>query len=141
MAKITLSDVAPAEAVHFTFAEDEFDLGGSGKKPYETDHAGTLSEAITHPWLNVEFPAVTVDAPEPISGFPDAADDPMSAEGSIDFNDPTVVAEAEAAKSDDDPAPVALDAGKVQTEPVTTGAVAETLAADDTSKTFDKVEN
>lgn len=138
MAKITLSDVAPAEAVHFTFAGGEFDLGGSGKKSYETSDSGVIGEALAHPWLSVEFPKVEAVATETPSPFPAPKDDPMSREGSIDANDPAEVAKANEAQAAPQENLVALDVGKTQTEAVSTGPVAETLAADDTSKTSEK---
>jgi hypothetical protein len=64
-----------------------------------------------------------------------AADDPLSAANSV-ANDPEAARAAQVEREDFQP--VALDAGETQTEVVTTGAVAETLAADNTSKTSEK---
>lgn len=138
MAKITLSADAPAEAVHFTFAGDEFDL--SGKKKYETTDDAVIGNALVHPWLSVEFPEVEI-----VQGaFHDQLapeDDALTAKGrKVNPNDPEAARAAEAAKTVDDSVPVALDAGLTQTEVVTAGDTALTLAADPTSKTSDKVD-
>jgi hypothetical protein len=139
MAKITLSDKAPAEAVHFSLASVDFDLGGSGKKSYETYDTEVIGAARVHEWLDVEVPQA-----DQVQGlFRDqlsAEEDGMSAINSK-ANDPEA---ARAALAEDiaerDEVPVVIDAGKVQTEPVLTDGVAETLAADPTSKTSDKTE-
>lgn len=134
MAKISHSDRAPAEAVHYTFASGEFDL--SGKKSFTTKDSALIAEAQVHPWLDVK-----VDEADLVIGTYAQAvkpeDDPLSAVNSI-ANDPKEARKAEAAKASAYN-PVAIDAGEVQTEVVETGGVAETLAADDTSKTHDKV--
>ena len=61
----------------------------------------------------------------------------MAAPNSI-ANDPDEVRKAEAAKAANNINPVALDAGEKQTDVVETGIIAETLAADDSSKTKEK---
>ena len=65
MAKIVHSDAAPSEAVHYSLANVEFELGGR-KKSYSTDDAGVLSNAEAHPWLRVErdAPADSVEEPQ-----------------------------------------------------------------------------
>lgn len=134
MAKIVHSDAAPAEAVHYTFAAGEFDL--SGKKAYTTKDVSLIAEAKVHPWLDVK-----IDEADIVVGsytqLVKPEDDPLSAVNSI-ANDPDAARKAQADKAADFN-PVALDAGEIQTEVVETGGVAETLAADDTSKTYDKV--
>lgn len=102
------SDLAPAEAVHYTFSTAEFDLGGRTKK-YVTDDLDVVREASTHPWLSV--------APDP-----DAENQAAEPVGALD----------------DDSQNVAIEAGLTQTVEVTTEEVAETLAADSTSKTSKK---
>lgn len=135
MAKIVHSDTAPAETVHYSFAGGEFDLGGRSKR-FETDDAGLIAGAEAHPWLTVEY-----DVVEPIQGayreqlLPE--EDAMSAVNSI-ANDPEEARKAEQAKMEQTDNPVAVDAGETQTEVVTTSEVAETLAADPTSKTAKK---
>lgn len=141
MAKIVSSDAAPLEAVHYALGQSDFDLGGGGKKTYETDDASVIAAATEHPWLDVEVEPVELVqgayvnllAPE---------DDHLSAAGqTINPNDPDEVRKAEEAKAEEFSHPVAIEAGLEQSKPVTTTGVevAETLAADDTSKTFDKV--
>lgn len=138
MAKILHSDAAPAEPVHYSFSAGSFDLGGS-KKSYETDDAGLLAAAETHPWLTVEYgkdvllQGAYVDQLRP-------EDDALSAVNSI-ANDPEAVKKEMAARVEEAADPVALDADETQTTVVTTGKVAETLAADDTSKTSSKVKD
>lgn len=136
MAKIVHSDAAPSEAVHYSIGGAEFDLGGRNAKSFETTDASVISGASVHPWLRVEY-----DVVEPIQGAyveqVPAKDDPMSAMNSI-ANDPDEVRKAEAAKTGAVISPVAIDSGEKQTEVITTGPVAETLAADDSSKTTEK---
>jgi hypothetical protein len=139
MAKIVHSDAAPAEAVHYSFAGVEFDLGGSNKA-FETDDPSVISNARVNPWLSVEVDPASVVQGTYVQQI-DPKNDPLSAVGSINANDPEEVRKAEAAKSDSGKTQdVAIDAGKTQTKPVVTGDVAETLAADESSKTNDKVE-
>lgn len=132
MAKIVHSEQAPAEAVHYTFAGVEFDISGKGS--YETTDPVVIGAAEAHPWLTVKR-----DPEELIQGAyreqvaPE--DDPLSAVTSK-ANDPEAAAAAQAEA--DAVQPVALDAGQTQTEVVETGGVAETLAADDASKTSEK---
>lgn len=135
MAKIAHSDLAPAEAVHYVFGHVSFDIGGR-KKNYETEDREVLAAADAHPWLTV-----TYDVPEVIQGAYveqlHPKDDALSAQNSI-ANNPEEVRKAEEAKASGESPGVAIDAGKEQTEKVETGGVAETLAADETSKTSEK---
>ncbi len=135
MAKITHSDAAPAEKVHYTFSGAEFDISGKGS--FETDSPDVLLDAEVHPWLVVTYPKVElVQGAYAEQVLPQ--DDPMSAEN-YDGNDPDVARAAEEAKRADFENPVAIEAGLVQTTPVESGAVAETLAADETTKTSTKI--
>lgn len=59
MAKIVHSEAAPSEAVHYSFAGVEFDLGGR-KKAFETDDPNIIGNAEAHPWLTVERDVVSV---------------------------------------------------------------------------------
>lgn len=134
MAKIVHSDAAPSEAVHYTIGSAEFDL--SGRKSYETKDQDVISSAAVHPWLTVQY-----DKVEMIQGAyveqVRREDDPMAAPNSI-ANDPDEVRKAEAAKASMTFNPVALDAAEKQTDVVETAGFAETLAADETSKTKEK---
>lgn len=125
---IRLSDDAPAEAVHFTFFADEFDLEGSGT--YETSDEIVLGNAEGHPWLVVERPEV-----EQVSGdFFDQLspkDDHLSSVGGINANDPEEIRKAEEGKLIAAGQPVAIEAGLDQKEPVVTSGIAETVAAID----------
>jgi hypothetical protein len=60
MAKISHSDLAPAEKVHYSLAGAEFDLTAKGS--YETDNAEAIANARSHPWLTVEVSEVAADA-------------------------------------------------------------------------------
>lgn len=132
MAKIVHSEAAPAEAVHYSFAGVEFDLGGSKKNSsFESDDPVLLGNALAHPWLEVEYPEV-----ELVSGtYVDQLapeDDHLSAAGQkVNPNDPEAAKAATEAAAPDEP--VAIEAGKTQTDPVVTGRVAETLAADNSN--------
>lgn len=137
MAKIVLSESAPSEAVHFVFGTAEFDLGGR-KKSYETNDADLLSNAAAHPWLSVER-----DPVELLSGaYVDQlapADDHLSLLGQdVNPNDPDAVQAAEESKASDAGTLTGIDAGKDQSDPVVTGGIAETLAADDSDAGKDK---
>lgn len=129
MAKISHSEAAPSEAVHYSFAAAEFDLGGKSKV-FETDDASIISEAMAHPWLSVEVdPATVVQGAYVEQIRPE--DDPMSRVNSI-ANDPEAVKAAEEAKAEAWTQPVAIEAGLDQSKPVEVGQVAFTLAADTT---------
>jgi hypothetical protein len=62
MAKITHSELAPAEKVVYTLANEQFELTAKGT--YESDDPIVLSNAEAHPWLSVEYPEV---APEDVA--------------------------------------------------------------------------
>lgn len=136
MAKIVHSEAAPAEAVHYSFAGVEFDL--SGKKSYESDDPIVLANAAAHPWLSVQYPAVDVVAGAYVEQLAPEADHLSAAGQKVNPNDPEVARAAEEAKRESTDNPVAIDAGETQTKAVETDGVAETLAADDTSKTSSK---
>jgi hypothetical protein len=59
MAKITHSELAPAEKVVYTLANEQFELTAKGT--HETDDPIVISNAIAHPWLEVEHDAVEAD--------------------------------------------------------------------------------
>lgn len=127
MATIKSSDLAPSEAVHYSLANSEFDLGGSGKKTFDTTDADVIANALAHPWLIVEYPK----ADAPVGVYVNQIDpkaDPLSArfEGTIEDADrPDSAGETTPIES------VAVDAGEDQGEIVKSGRVAETLAAAD----------
>lgn len=129
MAKIVLSDEAPqGEAVTFSLGNAE-----PFQAPHETDDQVLIASAAVHPWLEVERDAEEEFAVEAPEQHIKPADDALSAQNSVAF-DPDEVAKAreEAAEVN----PVAIDAGLDQSEPVETGGVAETLAADDDEEDF-----
>lgn len=134
MAKIVHSEAAPSEAVHYTFAGAEFDL--SGKKSYSTTDPDVIGAASAHPWLTVVLDNEQGVEPQYVDQI-DPKDDPLSAVNSVG-NDTDKALAFEATKRDDEAPLVAIDAGATQTEAVTTGEVAETLAADPTAKTTEK---
>jgi len=139
MAKIVFSQDAPSgETVHFTFPEGEFDLGGKSKSYTSKDRA-LLNSASGHPWLDVEYD----EAEEYAGSFVDTQvrpeDDPLSAVGpnaGIAF-DPKEIKKIEDAKAEARGAGthVAIDAGLDQDTKVSTGDVAETVAAADATDT------
>jgi hypothetical protein len=144
MATIVPSDQAPAEAVHFTFGTAEFDLGGR-TKTYKTDDPEVISNASAHPWLTVQVEEVPIIQGAYVEQIA-PKDDPFTLEGGINANDPKLAQAAEEAKAEErGDTLVAIDAGKTQTDAVTTGGqgnapdVAETVAADPDSKTAEKV--
>lgn len=132
MAKIVLSDKAPTgESIHFSLGNADFDL--KGKQSYKTDDRDLVANASSHPWL-----VVTPDEGLPVEPqyVPqvDPKDDPLSAVNQ-QANDPAAIKAAQsAAEKEDDLHPTAIDAGENQNKVVTTGDVAETLAADDKDK-------
>lgn len=137
MAKISHSDSAPAEKVHYTFANAEFDLSGSST--YETEDASLLASAEAHPYLKVtREPVEVVQGAYRQQLRPE--EDHLSGVGGINPNDPDEARKAEEAKRVALDNPVALDAGLTQTKPVEVSGTAVTLAADETSKTHDKTE-
>lgn len=141
MAKIVSSEAAPPEAVHYTLGVSEFDLGGNGKKSYDTEDAALIAAAQDHPWLAVEVEPVEVVQGAYVNLLAPEDDHLSTAGQTVNPNDPDEARKAEEAKIAATDNPVAIEAGLDQSQPVeTTGiAVAETLAADDTSKTSDKV--
>lgn len=69
MATISLSDAAPKEAIHFSLANVDFDLEGSGT--YETEQPDAIASAASHPWLKVEVdPAAAAPVVEPDENDP-----------------------------------------------------------------------
>ena len=136
MAKIVLSELAPSEAIHFSLANAEFDLGGkSDAKAFETDDRVVIDNAVAHPWLDVEFPAVEEVAFEALDTRIPAADDSQGMYGphANDAFDPELIKAAEEAKIQDTPQPLAIDSGLDQDKEVKTeSGAAETLAADET---------
>jgi hypothetical protein len=130
MPTIKSSDLAPSGAVHYTLANAEFDLGGSGKKTFETEDADTIANALAHPWLVVEYPKADV----PVGVYVDQVDpkdDPLSArfEGTVEESE-----RSPSAGENTPIEPVAIDAGEDQGEVVKSGRVSETLAAADAAE-------
>lgn len=138
MATISPNDSAPRESVHYLFATGDFKLGGHSKK-YETDDPALIAEAKAHPWLSVEVPEVDRVAGAYVEQV-SPADDPMS-RLNYHGNEPEVARAAEAAKVAAKENIVGIESGLDQNVPETVGPVAQTLAADPTSKTSDKVKD
>jgi hypothetical protein len=135
MATISSNDSAPAEVVHYSFAGVDFKLGGRTKK-YETDDPAVIDNASAHPWLTVEVPQVEVVEGAYIEQVL-PADDPLSRVNS-NANDAEAARAAEQAKADRNNI-VSIESGLNQTVAESDGPVAQTLAADETSKTAEKV--
>lgn len=129
MAKIVHSEAAPSEAVHYSFAGVEFDLGGR-KKGYDSDDPTVLANAESHPWLRVERPEVEVVAGAYVEQLSPEEDHLTAAGHEIDPNDPAEAKRAEEAKVENNITPVAIDSGLDQDEVVETDGVAQTIAAD-----------
>lgn len=139
MAKITHSDLAPDEVVHYDLAGVEFELGGSGKGSYETDDRVVLGSAEIHPWLSVEYPKVELIQGRVRNTLADHPElDPMSGVGpnaGVAF-DAEEIRKVEEAKVQAFASPLAVDANLDQGEAITVGEegatpVDVTLAADD----------
>jgi hypothetical protein len=131
MAQIVLNDTAPAEAIHFSLAQAEFDLGGkSDAQSYDTTDPIVLANAQAHPWLTVEADEGVEYVSDDTSRQVAPEDDPMSAVNSVAF-DLDEIRKVEDAKRAAYDQPLAVDAGLDQGEVVMTGPVAETLAADE----------
>jgi hypothetical protein len=114
MATITSSDLAPAEKVHYSLSQVEFDLEGA-RGAYETDDLNVLRNARAHPWLKVED-AVAVDqtaAAEPlVVDFPRTAIDaglPQKEEHFVGENGPIPTAETVAADAAQGNEPIVLN--------------------------------
>lgn len=128
MAKIVLSDAAPEDAVHFSLGQFEIDV------PHDTRNRDLISDAVAHPWLNVEYDEVEVLGGEGPSTA-NLANDPLAAGNDVS-NDPEAV-QAELDRREAEKAPLAVDAALDQDEPQTAGPVAITLAADDDDHRYD----
>lgn len=134
MAKITLSDLAPSEAVHFSFAEGDFTLGGkSDAKSYESDDRALLSNAEAHPWLQVEYDEGDAAPVYPDTTLPPTEDN-QSAQGPVAHIpfDVAAIKEFEDSKHPGEVPTLAIDAGLDQSEKIVEGDAAKTLAADPT---------
>ncbi len=111
MAKITHSELAPAEKVVYTLANEQFELTAKGT--YESDDPVVLANAETHPWLAVEYPEV---APE------DAPDEAvqiigLAVEAGQDQKETLFEGRTPVTLSADDAAPEAVDEEGEATEP------------------------
>lgn len=129
MAKIVHSEAAPSEAVHYSFAGVEFDLGGR-RKGFESDDPAVLANAEAHPWLSVQRPEVELVAGAYVEQLAPADDHLTIAGREVDPNDPDEAKKAEDAKADEFAVGAAIDAGLDQDEVVETDGVAQTVAAD-----------
>ena len=130
MATIVPSKLHPDEEVLHQLAQDSFKLDAGGS--YETEDRGVISNAVAHPWLDVEYPDVKVEGHyRPNAVDPDK--DVLSAETSIAF-DPEEIEKALAEANEVEAAPVAIESGLDQDKDISRGGVAFTLAADDTDE-------
>lgn len=136
MATIRPNENAPAEDVHYVLPTASFDLGEGGT--YESDERAVLSAAADHPWLTVEYPEAASEVYTRPSKSVPYTEDPYS-EYNDHSNDPELVAETERAKYDATVAPLAIDSGLDQSEPVQVDErVDVTLAAADAhEETYD----
>jgi hypothetical protein len=135
MALIRHSKNAPAEAVRYSLMGETFEL--SGTKTYETSDPDVLSNALDHPWLEVDYGQVKMVQGAFVDQI-DPKDDPMSMEND-NSNDFDAATAAEAAKTAEMEGKTAIDAGLEQKVPEKVADVAVTLAADPTTKTSDAV--
>jgi hypothetical protein len=127
MATIRPNDNAPADSVNYIFPLETFELAAGGS--YETENQNTISAAVSHPWLEVEYPEMPeLSVADVVRGVP-YEKDVLAAPNSLAFNADAVRQAIEERKREAD-SHTALDAGLDQGEPVETGGVAETLAAD-----------
>jgi hypothetical protein len=139
MAKISHSDLAPDEAVHYDLAGVEFDLGGSGGSSFETDDRTVLANAQIHPWLTVEYEKEVLIAGRIRSGLSDHPElDPLSDQhpNAKEAFDADAIKAVEESKVEADMSHLAVDANLDQGEEQSvgderTGEIAVTLAADE----------
>jgi hypothetical protein len=135
MATIRPNENAPAEEVHYTLPSAEFDLGPGGS--YESDDRAVAAAAEDHPWLEVEYPQVNAEVyTRPAKSIP-YREDPFSEYNDFS-NDPARVEETEREKYSATVAPLAVEAGLDQSEPVSVGNTDLTLAAADETDTDDQ---
>jgi hypothetical protein len=138
MAKIVPSTLAPSKQFRITFASASFALDGAKKSAYETDDPAVIAEARAHPWLEVQTAKSDLVTGE-VKTWIDPKTDPLSAQhpDARKALDPKAAREA-LAKGLAVPH-VAINAGLDQDEVVTSGPVAETVAAaDKAEKAADK---
>ena len=131
MATIVPSKLHPDEEVLHQLAQDSFKLGASGS--YETEDRAVISNAVAHPWLEVEYPDLEVEAhyrPDTIEPSKDA----LGAQKSIAFDPDKIAAALEEARETVE-SPVAIESGLDQDREVEKGGIAFTLAADDANDT------
>lgn len=130
MATISPNDHAPDEAVHYSLANADLDLGPG--ESFDTNERDILSAADVHPWLTVEYPVLDeADIPhrDPFVPFDEDPLGGLNAEVPFDL-DEVIKAEGEKLAEYQ---PLAVEPQLDQSEPVVEGGIARTLAADDTS--------
>jgi hypothetical protein len=129
MAQLVPSPLAPSQPFRLTLGSTSFSLDGSKKtSSFETDDPTVIASARKHSWVDVKTKDVEV-----VAGTyklrTDPATDPLSAQ----HPDAKLALDPEAAKAALTEAlavnPVAVDASLDQDKVVTSGPVAETLAA------------
>ena len=122
MAKLVPSDIAPEDFKVFSTAQITEEL------PYETDDPVVIDNALIHPWVDVDYGDVAVEAPPSTSTTLPPEEDVLS----------RINSKADKAPADGVPTheidPVAIDAGLDQHESVSVGTVAVTTAAAEESE-------
>lgn len=99
MASIVHSELAPEGAVHYSLANEEFDLG-DGSDSFETDDRAVISNANAHPWLDVEVDVEEQLGGDYAQGSLTPEEDALSALNSVAF-DADAIRAAEEAKTED----------------------------------------
>lgn len=122
MAKIVLSDTAPEDAKILSTAQITVEV------PYETDDPDVISNALLHPWFDVDYGEAVVEAPpSTATNLPPELDALSRFNTQVDKEGPDAAPTHEI-----DPA--ALDAALNQKEPKKVGTVSVTAAAADESE-------
>lgn len=136
MANIVPSDLHPDEEVRYGLGGYKaFKLAPGGS--HSTDDREAIAQAQTHPWLAVEYDETeeAVAVFRPLSVEP--KDDHLSAYHANEAFDPKAVERDRNKVLGLDDEPVAIESGTKQTKEVSSGPVAETLAAADAVKDND----
>lgn len=68
---------APKDSVHYSFGSGEFDLAPGDK--FETASTGLVAEALSHPWLDVEYDDADLPVATYVPSNVDPTKDPLSA--------------------------------------------------------------
>ncbi len=129
MATIVPSKLHPDEEVVHQLAQDSFKLDAGGS--YETDDRAVISNAVVHPWLDVEYADTEIEAHyRPDSVEP--SKDVLGAAQSVAFDADAIAAVLEEYAEVEENR-VAIESGLDQDKRVEKSGIAFTLAADDTN--------